>query len=314
MSEPLLLVILGPTGSGKTALSLYLAEQLDGEIVSCDSVALYRHLEIGAAKPSAEERRRVRHHMIDVAEPIEIITAGDYARRARQTIEEISSRGRLPIVVGGTGLYLRALLEGLFPGPPRAEELRARLRDRVAERGPEYLHRLLQKRDANAAAAIHANDVPKVIRALEVSLSSQRPMTDLWRQGRDPLRGFRVLRLGLNPDREALYQHLNQRAQKMFAHGLVEETQALQQRYGSSLWPLHALGYKQAAEYLAGNMTMEDAIASAQQRHRNYAKRQMTWFRREPDVHWMSGFGSDAQIQKQSLDRINAHGQTPADQ
>jgi tRNA dimethylallyltransferase len=304
MSEPILPVILGPTGSGKTALSIHLAERIGGEIVSCDSVALYRSLEIGTAKPAAEDRRRVPHHLIDMAEPTEPVTAGDYARRGRQAIHEISARGLVPIVTGGTGLYLRALLDGLFPGPPRSEDLRARLRDRATERGADYLHRLLRRVDAQAAQSIHANDVPKVIRALEVCLTSRKPMTDLWRRGREPLQGFRILRLGLNPPREALYQRLNHRAQEMFDRGLVEETRALRQRFGAAAWPLHSLGYKQAAQYLDGELTLEAAIAATQQGHRNFAKRQMTWFRREPDVHWVAGFGSDAEVQQLCFEKI----------
>jgi tRNA dimethylallyltransferase len=283
-----------------------LAEQMRGEIVSCDSVAVYRELEIGTAKPSADERRRVPHHLIDVASPTEIVTAGDYARMARKAIEEIASRNQLPLVVGGTGLYLRALLEGLFAGPPRSEELRQRLRERAAERGPQYLHRLLRRLDAAAANAIHLNDVPKVIRALEVSIGARRPMTELWRQGRDPLRGFRILRIGLNPDREALYQRINARAAEMFSRGLIEETRALREHYGREARPLSSLGYKQALQYLDGQLSLPGAIAAAQQGHRNYAKRQMTWFRREPDVHWFAGFGSGLDIQKESLDRIKA--------
>jgi tRNA dimethylallyltransferase len=306
VSEPPLLVILGPTGSGKTALSLFLAERLGGEIVSCDSVALYRHVEIGAAKPTPLERNRVAHHLIDVVEPTGVVTAGDYARRARQAIGEISSRGKFPVVVGGTGLYLRALLEGLFPGPARSEELRARLGERAKARGREYVHRLLGRLDPRSAAAIHANDVPKVIRAVEVALSSHQPMTELWRQGRDPLQGFRILRLGLNPDREALYERLNERAREMFARGLVEETRALRQRYGRQVWPLSSLGYRQAGEYLDGRITLEQAIAAVQQGHRNYAKRQMAWFRREPGVHWIAGFGSDVAIKQRSHEWIAA--------
>jgi tRNA dimethylallyltransferase len=306
VSEPLLVVILGPTGSGKTALSLFLAERLRGEIVSCDSVAVYRELEIGTAKPSHEERRRVPHHLIDMAAPEELVTAGDYARKARQAVREISSRGHLPVVVGGTGLYLRALLEGLFAGPPRSEELRARLRDRAAERGPEYLHRMLQRLDPKAARAVHANDVPKVIRALEVFLASRTPMTELWRRGSDPLGGYRILRLGLNPDRETLYQRLNARASEMFSQGLVEETRGLRLRHGPALRPLASLGYKQAAQHLEGDLSLEQAIAAAQQGHRNYAKRQMTWFRSEPNVRWFTGFGSDPQVQKQCLEWIES--------
>jgi tRNA dimethylallyltransferase len=304
VSEPLLVVILGPTGSGKTALALLIAEKLGGEIVSCDSVAVYRDLEIGTAKPSREERQRVPHHLIDVAAPDELVTAGDYSRRARKAIAEIRDRGRLPLVAGGTGLYLRALLEGLFPGQPRSEDFRSRLRQRAEERGPGYLHRLLRRLDSSAAGNIHANDVAKMIRALEVSIGSGRPMTELWREGRDPLKGFRILRIGLNPDRESLYQRLNHRAQEMFAAGLIEETRAVRERYGTQIRPLQSLGYRQASDYLDGKLSIDEAVRSAQQGHRNYAKRQLTWFRREPDVHWLSGFGSATEAQKESLHLI----------
>jgi tRNA dimethylallyltransferase len=299
MSMPLLVVLLGPTASGKTALSLHVAERLQGEIVSCDSVAVYREFEIGTAKPSREERRRVPHHMIDIAGPEETITAGDYSRLARQTIGEIAGRGHLPIVVGGSGLYLRALLEGLFSGPPRSEALRVRLRERAAERGAGSLHKLLRRLDPAAAQTIHANDVPKVVRALEVSISARAPMTGLWQQGRDPLAGFNILRVGLNPDRDALYQRINHRAREMFSSGLLEEARTLAARYGASAWPLSSLGYRQAMQHLRGEISLEQAIAAAQQGHRNYAKRQMTWFRREPNVHWIAGFGSDPAVQKE---------------
>lgn len=301
MSEPLLVVLLGPTASGKTALSLWLAQRLKGEIVSCDSVAVYREFEIGTAKPSSEERRLVPHHLIDVAAPNGLVTAGDYARLAREALSDINARGKLPIVVGGTGLYLRALLEGLFAGPPRSEDLRQRLRQHAETRGAEHLHRILKRLDPKGAASIHANDVPKVIRAIEICINARQRMTEMWQAGRDPLRGFRVLRIGLDPDRDLLYQRINQRAQEMFQHGLVEETRVLHKRYGSSARPLGSLGYKQAAQLLARQVSLEEAIAAAQQGHRNYAKRQMTWFRREPDVHWLRGFGSDQQVKQDAL-------------
>lgn len=303
ISLPLLVVILGPTAGGKTALSLRLAEQLQGEIVSCDSVAVYREFEIGTAKPSKADRLRVPHHLIDVVGPAETLTAGDYSRLARQALQGIVARNRLPIVVGGSGLYLRALLDGLFAGPPRSEELRLRLRERAAERGPEYLHKLLRRIDPGAAHSIHANDVPKVVRALEVSLSARRPMTDLWQQGRDALQGFNILRIGLNPDRKLLYDRINLRAREMFADGLVQETKALAAKYPTA-WPLSSLGYKQALQHLRGEMPLEQAIAAAQQGHRNYAKRQMTWFRRERDVHWIAGFGSDTPVQKEAEELV----------
>jgi tRNA dimethylallyltransferase len=298
--DPLLLVILGPTGSGKTSLSLALAEQFHGEIVNCDSVATYREFEIGTAKPSQEERRRAPHHLVDFVAPTDFITAGEYAHLARLAVAEIRSRGNLPIVVGGTGLYLRALLEGLFPGPQRSEELRERLRIRAKQKSPAHLHRILRRLDFTAAEKIHANDVPKLIRAVEVCLSSRQKITQLWQQGRQALTGFHILRIGLVSDRNQLYERINHRAQQMFDRGLLEETCRLHEKYGEAASPLGALGYKQCMQLLRGEIDAVAALQLAQQGHRNYAKRQMTWFRREPDVHWLSGFGDNAEIQRQA--------------
>jgi tRNA dimethylallyltransferase len=305
-SEPLLVVILGPTASGKSALAIGLAQQFAGEIVSCDSVALYRYFEIGTAKPSREQRALAPHHLLDVAEPDQPFTAGEYARQARVVIRKIAARGHLPIVVGGTGLYLRALLEGLFPGPQRVEDLRKRLRSRAAERGSTYLHRVLARIDPKAATRIHANDLPKMIRAIEVCLAARAPMSELWNErGRERLQGFRVLRIGLNPPREELYRRINQRARQMFEEGLIEETRALLGRYGDGKnTPLQSLGYQQAVQFLRGHLSREQAIASTQQGHRNYAKRQMTWFRREPDVHWLTGFGDVPEIATQAAELV----------
>jgi len=306
---PLLVVILGSTASGKSSLAIWLAENFDGEIVSCDSVAVYRNFEIGTAKPSREDRARIPHHLIDIAEPGEAFTAGEYARRARALVREISGRGKLPIVVGGSGLYLRAMLEGLFPGPQRSEEMRERLRARVEERGPEYLHRILQRLDAASAETIHPNDASKLVRAVEVCLASHGPMSEMWqRQGRDPLQGFRILRIGLNPARELLYERINRRAARMFDDGLLEETRSLRERYGDGreITAIHSLGYQQVLDYLGGVLTQEQAMAGAQQGHRNYAKRQMTWFRREPEVTWLKGFGDDAVVCRQARELVEA--------
>ncbi len=313
--EPLVVVVLGPTASGKTALALAIARRWRGEIVNCDSVAMYREFEIGTAKPSAAERAEVPHHLIDCVDPLADVSAGEYARHARLVLREIvlresalsesGQRRHLPIVSGGTGLYLRALLEGLFSGPQRSEELRNKLRGRAEKHGLEHLHRILQRLDASAAGRIHANDVPKVIRAIEVCLASRRPsrrtMTELWQQGRKPLQGFRILRLGLNPKREVLYARINQRAAKMFDQGLIAETERLLEKYGEPARPLASLGYKQALQFLRGELDRESALAAAQQAHRNYAKRQMTWFRREPDVRWLAGVGDDPAIQAESI-------------
>ena len=303
-AEPLLVVILGPTGSGKTALSLALAKQFGAEIVNCDSVAMYREFDIGTAKPSPSEREQAPHHLFDFVDPTQDVTAGEYARQGRQLLQEIALRRHLPIVVGGTGLYLRALLEGLFPGPARSEELRERLRERAASRGSTYLHAMLQQLDPASADSIHPNDTPKLIRAIEVCLASRKKMSEMWEQGRDPLIGFRILRLGLDPDRAQLYERINQRAQRMFEKGLVDETQSLVQKYGNGARPLASLGYKQALQQLTGRLTPEQALQAAQQAHRNYAKRQMTWFRKEPDVKWLRGFGDDLRIQSHAEELV----------
>lgn len=294
-------MVLGPTASGKTALSLKVAKEFRGEIVNCDSVAVYREFNIGTAKPSVAERALAPHYLIDCVDPTTSYTAGEYSRDARAILREIQKRGHVPIVAGGTGLYLRALLEGLFAGPQRSEELRERLRERASERGGAYLHRVLSKVDPAAATKIHSNDTPKVIRAIEVCVTTRQKMTDLWKQKPDPLRDFRILRIGLNPDRDALYSRINNRAEKMFAEGLIEETRMLFAKYGESARPLTSLGYKQAMQVLRREMDAAQALAAAQQAHRNYAKRQITWFRREPDVHWLSGFGDDGSIQEAAV-------------
>jgi len=297
--DPLLVVILGPTACGKTSLSLALAETFSGEIVNCDSVAMYREFDIGTAKPSVEERTRAPHHLFDYVDPTEEVTAGEYARWARLVLAEIKARGRLPIVVGGTGLYLRALLEGLFAGPRRSEELRERLRAGAGRRGSNYLHGILKRLDPTAGERIHPNDGPKLIRAIEVCLASRQKMGQMWKQGRDPLRGFRILRVGLDPNRAALYERINLRAGKMFEAGLIEETQKLLAKYGDRARTLGSLGYKQAVQFLGGELRRDEALRAAQQAHRNYAKRQMTWFRREAEVKWFHGFGDDGEIQRE---------------
>lgn len=296
-SLPPLLVIVGPTASGKTALSIEAAKRFHGEIVSCDSVAVYREFEIGTAKPSREQRAAVPHHLIDVANPTESFTAGEYARQARAAVNDIATRGRLPIVVGGTGLYLRALVSGLFAGPQRSEELRGRLQRKEQTRGKGYLHRILTRIDRTAAAKIHANDTPKIIRAVEVCLAEREKMSELWKKGRDPLTGFHIVRIGLNPPRAALYDRINRRCEEMFRAGLIEETRALLAKYPELTAipnsPLNALGYRQAVQAIRIAMNEAEAVAAAQQAHRNYAKRQLTWFRREPDVRWVECFGDD---------------------
>ena len=302
-TDPLAVLLLGPTGSGKTALSLELASRFGGEIVSCDSVAVYRGMDLGTAKPSAEERARITHHLIDVAQPDQPFTAGEYSRRARAALRDISARGRLPIVTGGTGLYLRAMTAGLFAGPERQTELRARLELSRNKHTEGWLHRLLKRLDPASAARIHANDTPKLIRAIEVCLAVRKPFSAVL--GRDPLTGFRLLRIGLNPPRKALYDRLNRRAATMFASGLIEEARGLLALYGL-VKALDSLGYRQAMAVLAGTLSEEAGIAAAQQGHRNYAKRQLTWFRREPEVHWIEGFGDEPETLRRTAELVQA--------
>ena len=305
-AEPLAVLLLGPTGSGKTALSLALGERFGGEIVSCDSVAVYRGMDLGTAKPSAEERARLPHYLIDVAEPDQPFTAGEYSRRARAALGDIVRRGRLPIVTGGTGLYLRALTEGLFAGPEREKELRARLESSRERHGEGWLHRLLARLDPASAARIHSNDAAKLIRAIEICLAARTPLSEVLGDkilAGNPLTGFRLLRIGLNPPRTSLYERLNRRAAAMFAAGLVEETCGLLDRYGP-VKALDSLGYRQALAVLAGTLSQEAGIAAAQQGHRNYAKRQLTWFRREPAVHWIEGFGDDAETLRTATELV----------
>ena len=300
-TDPLAILLLGPTGSGKTALSLALGEQFGGEIVSCDSVAVYRGMDLGTAKPTREERARLPHHLIDVADPDQPFTAGEYSRQARTAVREISRRSRLPIVTGGTGLYLRALTEGLFAGPSRQEDLRSRLIQSQAKNGKDWLHRLLTKLDPASSARIHANDTPKLIRAIEVCLAARKPLSEV--MARDPLTGFRLLRIGLNPPRQKLYDRLNNRAACMFAAGLVAETRCLLEQYGP-VKALDSLGYRQALRVLRESWSIDEAIAAAQQGHRNYAKRQLTWFRREPDVHWLESFGDETETTRAAVQLV----------
>jgi tRNA dimethylallyltransferase len=295
------ILLLGPTGSGKTALSLELGERFGGEIVSCDSVAVYRGMDLGTAKPTTEERTRLPHHLIDVADPDQPFTAGEYSRQARAALREIAARGRLPIVTGGTGLYLRALTEGLFAGPERQQELRLRLQRSRERHGESWLHRLLRRLDPASAARIHSKDAAKLIRAIEVCLAARKPLSEV--MARDPLTGFRLLRIGLNPPRPALYDRLNRRAAAIFAAGLVEETRGLFERYGT-VKALDSLGYRQGLAVLAGTLSVAAAVEAAQQGHRNYAKRQLTWFRREPEVHWIVGFGDDPEVLRAAIDLV----------
>jgi tRNA dimethylallyltransferase len=291
-------VVAGPTASGKTALALALAEGLAGEIVNFDSVQLYRDFDLGSAKPTSAEQARVPHHLIGVADAREPWTAGEYARRARPVVEGLAARGKLTVLVGGTGFYLRALLEGLSPAPAASEALRRKLRRRT----PEQLHRLLERLDAEAAGRIAVRDAERAIRALEVRLLSGRPQAEGWRAAPQAAwRGLRTLKLGLAPERTALYERIDRRAAAMFGGGIQEETRRLLSVYPAELriWTSH--GYKQACDIVLRGADAAAALAEAQQEQRRYAKRQWTWFRADPAMHWLAGFGDEAAIQREAL-------------
>jgi tRNA dimethylallyltransferase len=301
---PRLVAIAGPTGCGKSELALRLAAEFNGEVVNCDSVQIYRFFNIGTAKLPLESRRGIPHHMIDIADPGEVFTAGDFARHARPVLSDIAERGRLPIVAGGTGFYLRALVDGLAPGPPRNEALRERLQAREKGR-PGAIHRLLRRIDPLTAARIHPNDTPKVIRAVEICISARRTATEVFAAGRDSLQGFHALKIGLFPNREQLYRRLELRMEGMFSAGLIEETTSiLAMGYAPTCKPFESIGYRQALQSTRGELSPKDALFYAKRETRRYAKRQMTWFRQDHAIEIFQGFGDDPAVIDGVLERV----------
>jgi tRNA dimethylallyltransferase len=304
MQDRKVIAFLGPTGSGKSELALRVAGRFEGEVVNCDSLQVYRYFDVGTAKLPLDSRQGIPHHLIDILDPDQVFTAGEYARLGRRVLEEISTRGRLPVVAGGTGFYLRALIDGLFPGPQRDQALRDRLAARERRKSGS-LHRLLCRFDPGAAGRIHPRDLPKVTRALEVCLLTRRPVTELFQQGREALGGYRILKIGLSPAREQLYERLDRRTRQMFETGLVEEVRGILDRgFAATVKPFESHGYRQAMQFLNGELKLDEAIFYAQRNTRNYAKRQMTWFRQEAAMEWFSGFGNDSQIQQAVEDRV----------
>lgn len=292
MPDPLVVAILGPTTSGKSALSLELAARFDGEIINCDSTAVYRGFDIGTDKVSLDERRGIPHHLIDIVDPTEVYTAAQFAADAARLIREIHARGRLPFVVGGTGFYYRALVRGLFPGPPADEPLRARL-ERIADRrGTPFLHRMLRRVDAPSASRILAGDRKRMIRALEVFFLTGTPLTAHFAETVSPIAGMRVLAIALRVSPAHIAERTALRVDQQFERGLLDEMRGLLARgVPETARPFGGLVYRQALEHLHG---VRDEAATREliaRENRHYARRQMVWFRKEPDLQWLDGPG-----------------------
>lgn len=280
--------IVGPTGAGKSALAMEVAERLNCEIVNADSRQFYRGMDLGTAKPSAEDRARVPHHLIDVRKPDQALDVAEFAQLARDAIEEIAARGRNPLVVGGSGLYLRVIRGGIFPGPPASAEIRDRLAKVAAEQGVTHLHQRLRELDPEAANRIGLNDLYRIVRALEVFELTGETISAHQRRHRFADIGYDTLTVGVEVERQKLYAAIDARFDAMVAAGLVAEVRALiDTGYSPDQPPLSTIGYKQIAMYLRGEIALDDAAAQARQESRRLAKRQLTWFRREPDVVWL---------------------------
>jgi tRNA dimethylallyltransferase len=302
-----LIVIAGPTASGKSHLALHLACLLDGELVNCDSLQLYRGFDIGTAKTPPAERRGVPHHLIDVLAPGAVSTAGDYVALARPVLADIARRGRLPLLTGGTGFYIRAVLDGLSPSPKRDNGLRARLEAREARR-PGSLHRFLVRFDPVWASKVHQNDAQKTLRALEIALLARRPASQLFSGAPpEPLTGFRLLKLYLDPDRAQLRQKIQERTQFLFDSGLLDEVRGLLAAgVPPTAKPFESIGYKEALAVLAGRMSETEARAQTALQTAQYAKRQETWFRRESDWRRLPGFGDEEAVMSTAYDVVSS--------
>ena len=293
-----LIVVVGPTASGKSALVVALACALQAEIIACDSTQLYRGVNVGTAKPTLEERQGVIHHLIDVLDASEDSTAGGYRDLALAVLADMGKRGRLPILAVGTGLYMRALLEGLADLPLRSEELRERLRASSRKYGAMHLHGVLRRMDAEAATKIAPTDEQKLIRAIEVCLLMRKPISEVHRAGRKPLEGWRTLKVGLMPSREMLHERIDARTDAMIESGWLTEVRGLLAAgIAENAKIFDFIGYREMLGVLRGNLTMEKARAAIQLATRHYAKRQLTWFRKDKSIRWFAGPGDDAQVQ-----------------
>ncbi len=284
-----IVVICGPTGVGKTAAAIAVAEAFGGEIVGADSMQIYRSMDIGTAKPTPEEQARVRHHMIDILNPDEPFDAARYAETAGDGIERLHEERLLPLVVGGTGLYIKALVHGIFQARPVDPEVRERLKREAEKRGSAQLYERLRLKDPEAARRLHPNDAFRIVRALEICEATGKPLSDHHGDHRFAEARFDALKIGLTLPRETLYERIDRRVDLMIAEGLLEEVKALiEMGYGPDLKPMRSIGYRHMAAWLAGDLTWEEAVRTLKRDTRRYAKRQLTWFRADPEMTWHS--------------------------
>lgn len=288
--------LVGPTGAGKSALAVSLARSLDGEVIGCDALQVYRGLDIGTGKINLMDRAGVPHHLLDVVDPDVEFSAADYVRSAAPLVGELERRGKLPIIVGGTGLYLRSLRRGLFEGPGRRPEFRARIVEVAGKRGLGFVHRMLKRLDPAAATRIHRNDLVRVTRALEVIFVSRSTMSHVMSRRRSPLGDRLFVLIGLGPPRRELIVRIERRVGEMFRAGLVEEVRRLLDEYGPDAASFKAIGYREVAGYLRGALSLAEARELTIRATVQYAKRQMTWFRREEGVAWFPGCGDDPEV------------------
>jgi tRNA dimethylallyltransferase len=292
--KPRLAAILGPTASGKSALGIALAEQLGGEVVSCDSTAVYRGFDIGTDKVPLADRRGIPHHLVDVADPTEEYSAAEYAREASAAIRDITARGKLPILVGGTGFYYRALARGLFPGPGRDAEVRARLSRIASRRGPERLHRLLARVDPESAARIQPRDEKRMVRALEVYFLTGRPLTEHFADTYSPLADYEIAGFVVKPAAAVVAERIARRVDAQFERGIVDEVRGLiAAGVPETALPFTGLVYRQVLEHLHGVRGEAETRALVVRENKRYARRQLIWFRKEPNLRWIQLLGED---------------------
>jgi len=286
--KPQIIVICGPTGSGKTSFAIEMAREFNGEIISADSMQVYRYMDIGTAKPTTDERARVRHHLIDIIDPVESFDAAQFAKSAHKVIIELHGRGIIPFVVGGTGLYIKALVHGLFRAKPADKKIRMRLNEEATVHGTDFIYKKLKECDLDSAERIHPNDTYRIIRALEIYETTEKAISKYHREHKFADSPFKVLKIGLQINRDALYDRINRRVDAMVDAEFVDEVKGLLEKgYSADLKSMQAIGYRHMIDFIEGRISWDEALRTLKRDTRRYAKRQLTWFRADPEIVWV---------------------------